>query len=156
MKRVESHNWGRGVSGPINNSCPRISMLGVAVKRLHAFATRLAIVVDEYSLLVFLQPFVVLSSAGPHLRHFDLRRHLTILGKDWDAWKLLTLGYHITEHSLSGFSDLAFPLAAEVLLSLLLLFSRLPSFRGTDGICSDSVVDEGTSRTTTSALSTLS
>jgi hypothetical protein len=142
------------MSDPINNSCPRISILGVAVEQLHAFATRLAIVVDEYGLLVFLQPFVVLSSAGPHSRHLTLRRHLTILGKDWDAWKSLILGYHITEHSLSGFSDLAFPLAAEVLPSLFLLFSRLPSLRGTDGICSDSVDDEGTSRTTTSALST--
>jgi hypothetical protein len=35
------------------------------------------------------------------------------------------LGLHITEHSLSGFSALDFPLAGEALLSLLLLFSYL-------------------------------
>src|SRR5947207_8610830 len=59
-------------------------------------------------------------------------------------------------HSLSGFSALAFPPLPETLLSLLLLFSRLPSFRKTGWLRADSVVvDEESSRTTTSGPSTL-
>lgn len=58
------------------------------------------------------------------------------------------LGHHITEHSLSGFSALDFPLGG-TLLSLLLLFSHLLSFRKTGWIRSDSECDDGTSRTAT-------